>query len=89
MLSQITRSSIRGARNARLFSTSRIAMTEGAIPQSKDAFAEKERAQENVYIKKQEAAQLKKLKEKLQQQQETIDKLEKELDDHKNGKTAQ
>ena len=74
MLSQITRSSIRGVR---LFSTSRIALTEGAISQSKDAFAEKERAQENVYIKKQEAAQLKKLKEKLQQQKETIEKLEK------------
>ncbi|KAG4405526.1 MAG: hypothetical protein M5F18_05685 [Asgard group archaeon] len=85
MLSQITRSSIRGVR---LFSTSRIALTEGAISQSKDAFAEKERAQENVYIKKQEAAQLKKLKEKLQQQKETIEKLEKELDDHKNGKAG-
>ena len=53
MLSQITRSSVRGIR---LFSTSRIAfLTEGAIPQSKDA-SEKERAQENVYIKKHEAA---------------------------------
>ena len=83
MLSQIARSSVRGVR---LFSTSRVALTEGAIPQSKDAFSEKERAQENVYIKKHEAAQLKKLKEKLQKQQETIDKLEKELVEHKNSK---
>lgn len=80
MLSQITRSSIRGVR---LFSTSRIALTEGAISQSKDAFAEKERAQENVYIRKQEEAQLKKLKEKLEEQKKTIENLEEELKNHK------
>lgn len=48
-----------------------------------DSFSEKERAQENVYIKKQEEAQLKKLREKLQEQKDTIDKLEEELRNHK------
>ncbi|CAI5757528.1 unnamed protein product [Candida verbasci] len=78
MLSQITKRSF-----IRSFSTSRLVLTEGAIPKSKGSFQDKERAQENVYIKQQEAAQLKKLKEKLQQQQETIDKLETELKNHK------
>ncbi|EGW35018.1 uncharacterized protein SPAPADRAFT_58152 [Spathaspora passalidarum NRRL Y-27907] len=60
-------------------------MTEGAINQTGDKFAEKERAQENLYIKKHEAEQLKKLKERLQQQKETLDQLEKDINATANG----
>ncbi|KAG7660793.1 uncharacterized protein J8A68_005755 [[Candida] subhashii] len=80
MLSQITKRSITRTSFIRNFSISRIAMTEGAIPQGSDAFAEKERAVENLYIRKHEAEQLKELKKKLEQQKETIEKLEKELE---------
>ncbi|ABN67435.1 ATPase inhibitor mitochondrial precursor [Scheffersomyces stipitis CBS 6054] len=69
--------------SVRAFSVSRVAMTEGAINQANDAFSEKERAQENIYIKKHEAEQLKALKEKLEKQKETIEKLEKEIGDIK------
>ncbi|KAI5966566.1 uncharacterized protein KGF55_000875 [Candida pseudojiufengensis] len=68
----------------RLFSISSTRLVDGSI--GKDSFSEKERAQENVYIKKQEEAQLKKLKAKLQEQKDTIDKLEEEIKNNKNGK---
>lgn len=87
MLSRaIKSSSASAASTVRYFSTSRAMFIESGSNIGRDSFHEKERAQENVYIKKHEAAQLKKLKEKLQQQEETINKLEKELDDHKNSK---
>lgn len=64
--------------SVRLFSTSRIALVDSPNAQN-DAFSDREKAQENVYVKKHEAEQLKKLREKLDQQKETIDKLESEI----------
>lgn len=52
-------------------------------PSKQDAFSDREKAQENIYIKKHEAEQLKALREKLDQQKETIDKLEKEIKGYK------
>lgn len=77
MLSQISKRSLQSS--VRAFSTARVAMSEGAINQANDAFSEKEKAAENVYVKKHEAEQLRALKEKLQKQKETIDKLEDEI----------
>ncbi|KAK6456216.1 ATPase inhibitor mitochondrial precursor [Scheffersomyces xylosifermentans] len=82
MLSSIAKRNLPRA-SARAFSTSRVALSEGAINNANDAFSEKERAQENVYIKKHEAEQLKALREKLEKQKQTIEKLEKEIDDIK------
>lgn len=45
----------------------------------KSGFNDKERAEENVYVKKHEAEQLKALKEQLAKQKETIDKLSDEI----------
>lgn len=61
--------------SVRSISTARTLLTEG----SKDAFTDRERAQEAAYIKKHEAEQLKALKEQLAQQKETIDKLSEEI----------
>lgn len=66
--------------SVRMFSTSRIAMTEGAISQGKDSFAEKERTQENLYIRKHEAEQLKALKKQLDEQKKLVDDLKSEVD---------
>ncbi|KAI5953521.1 hypothetical protein KGF54_002893 [Candida jiufengensis] len=83
MLSRVIKSSSTPLVSKRLFSISSIRLVDGSI--GKDSFSEKERAQENVYIKKQEEAQLKKLREKLQEQKDTIEKLEEEIKNHKNG----
>ncbi|RLV94364.1 hypothetical protein JA1_001840 [Spathaspora sp. JA1] len=84
MLSFTARRSVVRASFIRNFSSARIAMTEGAINETGDKFAEKERAQENLYIKKHEAEQLKKLRERLQQQKETLDQLEKDITESQN-----
>lgn len=73
----------RAALSSRALHTSRVLATEGATGAAKDQFSEREKAQENVYIKKHEAEQLKKLREKLNQQKETIDNLEKEINNLK------
>lgn len=71
MLSRVIKSSSASATaSIRYFSTSRAMLIESGSNIGKDSFHEKERAQENVYIKKQEEAQLKKLKEKLEEQKE-------------------
>lgn len=69
--------------SVRSFSISNILLTEGAINQGHRKFSEKERAQENVYYKAQEAAQIKQLRKKLDKQRETIDKLQDEIDNLK------
>lgn len=67
----------------RSFSSARVlASPEG--PVNKDAFNDREKASENLYIKKQEKEQLKALREKLQKQKESIDKLEEEINKIKN-----
>ncbi|CCG22345.1 hypothetical protein CORT_0B06360 [Candida orthopsilosis Co 90-125] len=84
MLSRVIKSSSASATaSIRYFSTSRAMLIESGSNIGKDSFHEKERAQENVYIKKQEEAQLKKLKEKLEEQKKTIENLEEELKNHK------
>ncbi|KAG5421664.1 hypothetical protein I9W82_000756 [Candida metapsilosis] len=84
MLSRVIKSSSASATaSVRFFSTSRIALIESGSNIGKDSFHEKERAQENVYIKKQEEAQLKKLKEELEKQKKTIENLEEELKEHR------
>ncbi|CAK9438358.1 uncharacterized protein LODBEIA_P25820 [Lodderomyces beijingensis] len=77
MLSRI----FRAPASVRLFSTTRVAMVDSKI--GRDSFSEKERAQENVYVRKQEEAQLKKLREKLEEQKKTIADLEAEIKNHK------
>jgi small-conductance mechanosensitive channel len=81
MFTAITKRSIQRS-SIRSFSMSSVARTNEA-PSKQDAFGEREKAQENVYIKKHEAEQLRALKEKLEQQKQTIDKLEKEIKDIK------
>lgn len=61
--------------SVRSISTARTLLSEVG----KDAFSDRERAQEANYIKKHEAEQLKALKEQLAQQKETIDKLAEEI----------
>ncbi|KAI5969487.1 hypothetical protein CANMA_001555 [Candida margitis] len=84
MLSRaIKSSSVSTAASIRFFSTSRAMLIESGSNIGRDSFHEKERAQENVYIKKQEEAQLKKLREKLEEQKQTIENLQAELKNHK------
>ncbi|ODV80887.1 uncharacterized protein CANTADRAFT_47915 [Suhomyces tanzawaensis NRRL Y-17324] len=73
MLSQIARNLPRTS--IRSFSAARVARTEGGS----EAFNEREKAHENLYIKKHEAEQLKQLREKLQEHKETIEKLENQI----------
>lgn len=63
------------------FSVSRAALTEQ--PSKSDAFKERESAQENAYVKKHEAEQLRKLREKLDEQKKVVDQLEKEIKEMK------
>ncbi|KAI5961545.1 hypothetical protein KGF57_001670 [Candida theae] len=90
MLSRVIKSSSTSATAAaaatRHFSTSRAAWIESGKNIGQDSFHEKERAQENVYIKKQEEAQLKKLRQQLEDQKKTIEGLEQELKNHKEKK---
>lgn len=53
-------------------------------PSKSDAFKDRENAQENVYIKKHEAEQLKQLRERLEQQKKAVEQLEKDIKDLKN-----
>ncbi|KAK8442895.1 hypothetical protein ACI3LY_002693 [Candidozyma auris] len=69
-------------KSVRAFSISRRAMVEG--PSRTDSFKDRENAQEGAYIKKHEAEQLKKLKERLEEQKKVVDKLEKDLKNFKN-----
>lgn len=61
----------------RYFSTARVNLENGS------PLKDKEQATENVYIKKHELEQLKKLREKVEKQKETIDKLETQLKETK------
>lgn len=69
-----------GVQSVRAFSTSRVAATKGTVSSGSKAFDDKEQAQENMYIRKHEQEQLQKLREKLDQQKATIDKLQKDVD---------
>lgn len=69
--------------SVRQFSTARIALGNDTPNANNDAFSDREKAQENVYVKKHEAEQLKALREKLQQQKESINKLENEINNIK------
>lgn len=69
--------------SVRQFSTARVALGTDSPNANNDAFSEREKAQENVYVKKHEAEQLKALREKLQQQKESITKLEDEINNIK------
>lgn len=62
----------------RAFSITRTAMAD-TPNKSGDAFKEREAANENAYVKKHEAEQLKKLREKLDEQKKVVDKLESEI----------
>lgn len=85
MLAQTIRTTSRIS--VRAFSVSRAALTDGSIVQDRSSFSEKERAQETAYIKAHEAEQLKKLRKKLEDQKQTINELEKEIDNlASNGK---
>lgn len=79
MFRQLATKRIAGARS---FSRSTIAMVDQ--PSKADAFKDRENAQENVYIKKHEAEQLKQLKERLAEQKKAVDQLEKDIKDLKN-----
>ncbi|EGV62728.1 hypothetical protein PSN45_000682 [Yamadazyma tenuis] len=67
--------------SVRSLSTTRVVLSsnEGATAAGKDAFSDRERAQETAYVKKHEAEQLKALKEQLAKQKETIDQLAQEI----------
>lgn len=65
----------------RAFSISRSALVQQ--PNKSDSFKDRENAQENSYIKKHEAEQLKKLREKLEEQKKVVQDLEQELKDLK------
>lgn len=67
MYSPIVKRSVQRA-STRAFSQTRAAL-------SKDAFSEKEQAQENVYMRQKETEQLKALKEKIAHQEKTIEDL--------------
>lgn len=73
--------SIASRNTIRTFSAARVARVDA--PNKSDAFKERENAQENAYIKKHEAEQLKKLKAQLDQQKEVVEKLQKEINDLK------
>lgn len=72
----------RNTKSVRAFSISRRAMVEG--PGKSDSFKDRENAQEGAYIKKHEAEQLAKLRERLEEQKKVVDKLEKDLKDLNN-----
>lgn len=78
MLRQLATKRMQGVRT---FSMSRAVALEQ--PSKTDAFKDRENAQENVYIKKHEAEQLKKLKERLDEQKKAVDQLEKDIQDLK------
>lgn len=66
---------------ARSFSRSAVALVEQ--PNKSDSFREREAANENAYVKKHEAEQLKKLREQLEQQKNIVNKLQDEIKDLK------
>ncbi|WPK26191.1 hypothetical protein PUMCH_003539 [Australozyma saopauloensis] len=76
MLRQVTRT----APAFRQFSFTQRAFTE---PTKNDSFKDREAANENVYVKKHEAEQLKKLKEQLEKQKKVVEDLNKEIDNLK------
>lgn len=80
MLSRSIKSIKPFASQWRSMSTSKALLSnnEGATS-GNDAFANRERAQENAYIRKHQAEQLQKLKDDLAKQKETIDKLSDEI----------
>ncbi|SGZ50507.1 CIC11C00000000233 [Sungouiella intermedia] len=78
MLKQLATKRIAGVR---AFSVSRAVAVDQ--PSKTDAFKDRENAQENVYIKKHEAEQLKQLKERLAEQKKAVDQLEKDIKDLK------
>lgn len=78
MLRQLT---ARSTPAIRRFSLTQRAMTEG--PNKSDSFKDREAANENVYVKKHEAEQLKKLREQLDRQKKVVEDLSKEIDNLK------
>lgn len=78
MLRQLATKRIAGVRNFSVSSTVKL-----DTPSKSDAFKDRENAQENVYIKKHEAEQLKQLKERLEQQKKAVEQLEKDIKDLK------
>lgn len=69
-------------KSIRAFSISIRAMVDG--PSKSDSFKERESAQEGAYIKKHEAEQIKKLRERLEEQKKVVDKLEQDIKNIKN-----
>lgn len=65
----------------RALSLTRPALVEK--PAKSDSFKDREAANENVYVKKHEAEQLKQLKAQLEKQKKAVDKLEKEVENFK------
>lgn len=78
MLRQLT---ARSTPAIRRFSLTQRAMSDG--PNKSDSFKDREAANENVYVKKHEAEQLKKLKEQLERQKKVVEDLSKEIDNLK------
>lgn len=78
MLRQLATKRIQGVR---AFSVSRAVAVDQ--PTKNDAFKDRENAQENVYIKKHEAEQLKKLKDQLAEQKKAVEQLENDIKDLK------
>lgn len=78
MLRQLTTKRFIAARSFSVSSTVRV-----DSPSKTDAFKDRENAQENVYIKKHEAEQLRKLKVKLEEQKKAVEQLENEIKDLK------
>lgn len=60
--------------STRSFSSAKVVLSA-----DKSGFSDKEQAEENVYIKKHEAEQLKALKDQLAKQKDTIEKLSEEI----------
>lgn len=69
---------IRYIKPARNFSLTRVIL-EQPPTSSTNSFNERERAYENVYVKKKEAIQLKKLKQKLEEQKKSLERLEQDI----------
>lgn len=78
MLRQVT---ARSAPAFRSFSLSKRVLSDG--PSKSDSFKDREAANENVYVKKHEAEQLKKLREQLEKQKKVVEDLSKEIDNLK------
>lgn len=75
MLKQFTARSGSAVRS--LSSTTRVLFDK---PSKSDSFKEREAANENMYVKKHEAEQLRKLREQLEKQKKVVEDLSNEID---------